>query len=190
MIPLARSAHVHDLARRAQPAREAAALSFSWSPRKLASASLVLLTAAAPAAIGFAVSGSFIKWLCLGWLLAVAFFMHGLARRAADPEVVISIDRRGILDRRLMPRHLEWQDIAAICTVDRERSHVVDIALRRPDFTLSGTRWAVRLGALCQRGYDVPAVTISLLLLDGSVGDLLDSIALFRPELLRHESQR
>jgi hypothetical protein len=143
-----------------------------------------------PAAIGFAVSDSSIKWLCLAWLLAVAFLMHGLARRAADREVVLSIDRRGILDRRLMPSHLEWQDIAAICVVDRERSRVVDIALRRPDFTLSGTRWAVRIGALCQRGYDVPAITISLLLLEGSVGDLLDAIALFRPELLHHENQR
>jgi hypothetical protein len=48
----------------------------------------------------------------------------------------------------------------------------------------------VRIGALCQRGYAVPAITISMLLLEGRVGDLLDVVAQFRPELLHRQNQR
>ena len=37
-----------------------------------------------------------------------------------------------------------------------------------------------RIGAACQQAYDVPAVTLSTLLLDGNVSDLLRAIALHR----------
>jgi hypothetical protein len=150
----------------------------------------MLLAAAAPAAIGIAVSGSLVRWLCLTWLLGIACLMHGLSRRAADDTIVLSIDHRGILDRRLMSERIEWQAIAAICPVDPDRSHVVDLALRRPALTLAGARWPVRIGAHCQRGYDVPAVTISMLLLEGGVRELLDAVALFRPELLHRSNPR
>jgi hypothetical protein len=190
MLPLARLTATRDFDLCALLPQEAVAISCSWSPRKLASASLVLVGAAVPAAIGFVLWGSVAKWLCLAWLLGVALLMHGFGRRAADREAVLSIDWRGILDRRLMPERIEWREIARICTVNEERAHVVDIALRQPDRTLAGTRLAVRIGALCQRGYAVPAITISMLLLDGHVGDLLDVVAQFRPELLHRQNQR
>lgn len=190
MIPLARSAALHDITRRVELVHDARAVSFSWSRARLATASLVLIATAAPAVIGFALSGAIVRWTCLAWLLGIASMMHGLGRRAADDGAVLSIDQRGILDRRLMQKRIEWHEIAVICGADERRGHVLDIALRRPDRTLADTRFWVRVGAICQRGYDVPAITISMLLLDGRVGDLLDAVALFRPELLPHQNRR
>ncbi len=151
-------------------------------PRQIRTAGFVLLGAAAPAVAGMWVPA--LRWFCLAWLAGVALIAHGLARRAAYAGVVLLIDRRGILDLRLLPTHILWQDIEAVCPVDLDRARVVDIALRWPKPTLAEARWRVRIGAWCQAGYGVPAVTLSMLLLDGSVRDLLAAIARHRPDLL------
>ena len=116
--------------------------------------------------------------------------MQGLSRRANDGAVVLSVDRRGILDHRLISRHIAWQEIKAIWPVNADRNHTIDIELRWPETTLRDTRWSVRVGAYCQMGYGVPAVTISMLLLDGSVSDLLNAIAQYRPDLLDYSNLR
>jgi hypothetical protein len=103
--------------------------------------------------------------------------MRGLGRRAAADAVVLSVDHHGILDQRLMSKHITWQEIEAICPVDTDRSYVVDIELRWPKETLGEARWPVRIGAYCQMAYGVPAITISMLLLDGNVCDLLNAVA-------------
>ena len=179
-----------DLVERAQPIRQAGGTSFMWSLVKIRIACLVLLGAAMPATAGFAVSVSSVKWLCLAWLVGVAILIHRLSRRASADTVVLSIDQRGILDHRLMLRHIEWHEIEAICQVDPNRSHVVDIKLRWPKITLAETRWSVRIGAYCQLGYGVPAVTISTLLLEGNVSEILDAVAQYRPDLLHHADRR
>ena len=190
MSPLARSVQAHDLAYQPQSSREAGVASFGWSHAKLRYASFVLLGVAMPAAIGMESSVSAVRWLCLAWLLGVAMLMHGLSRRAAAETTILSIDRHGIWDRRLMSRCIAWHEIAALCPVDSERSCVVDLELRRPEITLAETGWWVRIGAHCQSGYDVPAVTISMLLLEGTVSDLLGAVALYRPELLHAINER
>jgi len=53
---------------------------------------------------------------------------------------------------------------------------------------LRGAPRLVRIGGPCQNGFGVPAVPISMLLLDGSVGDALAAIALHRPDLLNDQS--
>jgi len=189
MTPLARSAQSRERASPARSAHLACRTSFSSSLAKLRLASLVILGLVAPAAIGFALAGPVGRWLCLMWLLGVAVLMHGLSRRAAAEGPVLSIDEHGVLDRRLMARTIAWQEIAAICAVDTDRAHVVDLELRWPQVTLAKTQWHIRIGAPCQRGYGVPAVTISMLLLDGAVSDFLDAVALYRPDLL-HETNR
>jgi len=174
---------------RLQAFRQADGTSFMWSLPKIRIACLVLLGAAAPAAAGFAVFAPFVRWLCLAWLLGVAFLIHNLSRRASTDAVVLSVDQLGILDHRLMQRHIEWQEIEAICPVDPSRNHVVDIKLRWPKITLAETRWLVRIGAYCQKGYGVPAVSISLLLLEGNVSELLDAVRKYRPDLLHHTNR-
>ena len=159
-------------------------MSFVWSFSKIRIASLVLLGTATPAIACFLVSGSFVRWLCVTWLAGVALFMRGLGRRAVADTVVLSVDQRGILDHRLMPKHITWQEIEAVCPVDTDCSCVVDIELRWPKVTLGEARWPVRIGAYCQMAYGVPAVTISMLLLDGNVCDLLNAVAQYRPDLL------
>src|SRR5215510_12832137 len=149
---------------------------FTWSLHKIRRVSVVVAATAIPAAAGFALSVPFVQWLCLAWLLGVAVLLHGLGRRAFADTVVLSIDERGIFDHRLMSRHFEWQEIEAIYPVNIDRSHVVDIRLRWPKATLAGTRWPVRIGAHCQTGYGVPAVTINLLLLEGNVAEMLEAV--------------
>src|SRR5262245_17388959 len=79
--------------------------SFVWSPAKIRIASLVLTTVATPAVAAFAVPVPAVKWLCLVWLCGIAILMWGLSCRANDGAVVLSVDRRGILDHRLIARH-------------------------------------------------------------------------------------
>ena len=165
------------------------AIHFAWSAAKLRMAGLALFAAAVPALLGCVLSAPWLQGLCLVWLIAVVWLMHAVERRVTSQAVVLSIDRRGILDRRLLSRPIRWQEIEGICLVNTERSHVVDIRLRWPEVTLEGTRWAVRLGAPCQQGYGVPAVTISMLLLDGTVCDMLQAVAQYRPDLL-HAANR
>jgi hypothetical protein len=156
---------------------------------KLRLASLILASLVLPTGVGFALSGPAGRWFFLTGLVSVAALMHGLVRRSDPATVVLSIDHRGILDRRLMARRIAWQEIAAVCRVDIRRSQVVDLVLSWPDDTLRGTPWLVRIGGPCQTGFDVPAVTISMLLLNGSVGDALHAIAMHRPDLL-HKTNR
>jgi hypothetical protein len=169
--------------------RDARMICFSWDANKVRAASLLLLAAAIPAAAGVFVTDPFVKWLCVAWMLGIAYLMHLLGKRANADAVVLTIDERGILDRRLMSKRIEWQEIEAICPVDVERSHVVDLKLRWPATTLAQTRWSVRIGAACQAGCDVPAITLSMLLLEGNVSDLLHAIALHRSDLLHHTNQ-
>jgi hypothetical protein len=177
-------------AERAPPVRQDSGACFMWSLAKIRIARLVLLGAASPAAAGLVVSVPFVKWFCLVWLVGVALLMRGLSRRASANTVVLSVDQRGILDRRLMSRHIEWQEIEAIFPVNEDRSDVVDIKLRWPKITLAETRWPIRIGAYCQIGYGVPAVTISMLLLEGNVSEMLDAVAQYRPDLLHHTNRR
>ena len=173
-----------------RPARRAGATCFGWSLTKLRIAALILLGATTPAIVGFAMAGPFVRWICLAWLAGIGLMAQGLSRRARAGAVVLSVDERGIFDRRLMSRHIEWREIAAIWPVNIDRSDVVDIELHWPRVTLAKTRWQVRIGAYCQTCYGVPAVTISMLLLDGNVSELLDAVAQYRPDLLHHTNRR
>ena len=161
---------------------------FGWSLAKLRLASLILASLVVPTALGYALSGPTGRWFFLTAVMSVAALMNRLAGRC-DQATVLCIDHRGILDRRLMSRRIAWQEIAWICPVDVYKSQVVDLVLCSPDVTLRGAPWLVRVGGPCQKGFGVPAVTISMLLLDGNVGDALHAIAMYRPDLL-HRTNR
>jgi hypothetical protein len=171
------------------PSGERAAIQFPWSVAKLRRAGIALFGSCLPALMGSAAPALWLQGLCLAWLIAVACLLHVLQRRLRNAVVVLSVDRRGIFDRRLLSRPIGWEEIEGICHVDTQRSHVLDIKLRWPEVTLRQTRWAVRVGALCQQAYGVPAVSISMVLLEGQVGDLLAAIAAYRPDLL-HAANR
>jgi hypothetical protein len=180
----------NDRVAQAPPVHAAGQISFTWSHAKIRTAGFILLGVTIPATVAFAVSPPFVRWLCLAWLAGISALVHGLGRRAISDAVVVSVDQRGILDRRLMPRHIAWHEIAAICPVDAGRSHVIDIVLRWPKITLAQTRLPVRIGAHVQSGFGVPGVTISMLLLDGNVSELLEAVARYRPDLLHPTNRR
>jgi len=172
-----------------EPYEEPSAIQFPWSTTKVRRVGVVLAGSALPALTGCAATAPWLQGFCLAWLIAVACLLHAVGRRASSAAIVLSVDRRGIFDRRLLSRPIGWQEIEGICPVNTKRSYVVDIELRWPEVTLRDTRWAVRVGAHCQEGYGVPAVSISMLLLEGRVGDLLAAIAQYRPDLL-HAANR
>ncbi len=184
MVHAVHTRSLHRFVEQQQPVRQTSQGCFGWSRAKARTAALVLLAAAMPAAIGFTIAIPGVQWFSVAWLAGVALLMNGLTRRAGAGTVVLSVDQYGILDRRLLRRRIAWQEIAAIFPADTDRNHTLDIALRWPKATLRETRWAVWLGAYCQTGYGIPAVSISMLLLDGSVSDLLDAVAQYRPDLL------
>jgi hypothetical protein len=157
---------------------------FSWSVEKLRVAALVLVATAMPAAILAMAPFAAVRVLGLAWLFAIARLAHGIARRATSGTAVLMIDQSGILDLRLMPRRIGWHEIKTVFPVNLDRSRVVDLSLRWPGTTLAGTRWLTRLGAIVQQAQGVPAITISMLLLDGQVADLLAAIARYRPDLV------
>jgi len=163
---------------------------FSWSIEKLRFAALVLVAAALPAAILAVASTAAVRVLSLAWLFAIARLAHGIARRATSGAAVLMIDQSGILDLRLMPRRIGWHEIETVFPVNLDRSRVVDLSLRWPNITLAGARWLTRLGAFLQRAQGVPAITISMLLLDGQVADLLAAIARYRPDLVSTSTMR
>jgi hypothetical protein len=164
-------------------------LDLGWSPAKLRVAGLVLIAAAGPAFAGFALGEAFVKCLALAWLAGIAALMQALGRRALADGPVLTIGERGILDCRLMPGPIGWHEIEAVCPVDIGRSHVVEIILRHPRMTLAHTSWPVKIGIHCQLACDIPAVTVSVLLLEGDVRDVLNAIGRHRPDLL-HPSNR
>jgi hypothetical protein len=172
-----------------RPACEADPGYFIWSLAKIRIAAVILLAAALPAAGVFFVAGPGVRVVCVTWLAGIALLLNGLVRRTCAEMVVLSVDQYGILDRRLMPRRIAWQEIAQIYPVETDRNQTIDIALRWPKVTLGETRWPVRIGAYCQMHCGIPAVSVSMLLLDGNVSDLLDVVALYRPDLL-HATNR
>ena len=113
---------------------------FPWSTKKMRVAALILFGLALPAVAGDPVAGTQARWLFLTWLSCVAMFLTRLARRAKAKTIVLTVDGRGIFDRRLMSIPIAWQEIEAVCPADPNRSHVVDLRLRWPATTLAETR--------------------------------------------------
>jgi hypothetical protein len=114
------------------------------------------------------------------WL---GFCAHALCRqleRALDRRPIVRIDARGILDTRILPRPIEWSEIAAFYPINVSRSRVVELELHDPHRTLAEAPRSMRIGL----DWDMPHVCISLLLLDGSVTDVIEAIRRHAPYLV------
>jgi hypothetical protein len=118
------------------------------------------------------------------WLALCAHALWGLFARAVERRPIVRIDARGILDTRLLPRPIEWWEIESFYPVNVGRSHVVELRLRDPRRTLASARWHMRLGLDWHRPLDLPHVCISLLLLEGSMTDVVAAIQRHAPHLL------
>lgn len=160
------------------------AYAFYWSHRRLRRlgiATAMLAIASAPAMLS---QSTPLRALCLGWFMMLAAVANGLARRVKSHEPVITIDRLGLRDSRTLERPIYWQDIRTLCRCHPTRSRVVELFLIHPRRITAKQRSWIRFGGWLQRAFGVPAVTISLLLVDASAADIFSAIAIFRPGLI------
>jgi hypothetical protein len=155
---------------------------FAYGTAKLRSAGIALAIAASPCLPAILLDSAPLRWAAIAWLLVVAVLSDRLARWARTIGPVLQIDARGLRDSRTGVV-LRWQEIARMLPVDVDRASVVDIALRWPTPSRDAS-WSLRLGCFLQRGFGVPAVTVSALMLDGGVADVLAAIERHRPDLL------
>jgi hypothetical protein len=114
------------------------------------------------------------------WLGLCASVLCGLLEDALQDRPIIRINGRGILDTRVLPRPIEWWEIEFFYPVNVGRSQVIELRLRHPRRTLSDAPWYLRLGL----GLNLPHVCISLLLLDGSVTQVISAIRRHAPHLV------
>jgi hypothetical protein len=144
--------------------------------------------------VALAAGGSAAPFLTAGnpWLQAIGaawlgYWVHvvcGLLERMVERDPILIIDDIGIRDTRLLARSIEWGEIERIYPVDLARNQVVELQLRHPHRTLAGARWHMRLGLDWHRPLDLPEVCINLVLLDGTVADVMGAIERRAPHLL------
>jgi len=115
------------------------------------------------------------------WLGLCAHVACRHLERAAERHPVVVIDARGILDTRLLPRPIEWGEIASFYPIDVSRSHVVELRLRNPHRSLADAPCHMRLGLDWFRKLDLPDVCINLVLLDGTVTEVIEAIRCHAP---------
>jgi hypothetical protein len=123
------------------------------------------------------------------WIGLCANTLCGLLERAVDLRLIVRIDERGILDTRLLPRPIKWSEIDFFYPIDLGRSQVVELSLRHPHRTLAEAPWHMRVGLNWHRPLDLPHVCISLLLLDGTVTDVIEAIRCHAPHLVPRHTQ-
>jgi len=114
------------------------------------------------------------------WLGFCAHVLCGLLERALQDRPIIRINGHGILDTRVLPRPIEWWEIEFFYPINAGRSQVVELRLRHPHRTLADAPWYMRLGLRL----NLPHVCISLLLLDGSVTQVISAIRHHAPHLV------
>lgn len=157
---------------------------FYWDPRRLRRlARRLLLATAIVVAIAQPWHDS-VRWGTLAVMLAFLCSSRALQKRFRDREPVVVIDRTGICDRRIAQAPIPWTCISAIAPYDPKSSRALDIYVALPETTLASAKPTARLGARLQKRTGVPALTISLLLLDADVTRLAGAIRTFRPALV------
>jgi hypothetical protein len=161
---------------------EAASETFRHSPAKLRIACALLMMVAIPGVPATLTGAEVLQWIAIAWLVIIAGLSELLAGRARNMAAVLRVDACGAVDDRI-GLTLRWQEISRVFPVNVERAQVVDIELRWPG-SADNVSWQQRVGCWCQRGFAVPAATISMLLLDGGVGQFLAAMARHRLDLL------
>lgn len=157
---------------------------FYWDARRLRSLAWRVLVATAIVTAIAQPWHDTVRWGTLALMLVFLLTSRAISKRSSDHEPVVVIDRTGICDRRIAPAPIPWTCISAIAPYDPISSRALDIYVALPETTLAHARPSARLGARLQKRTGVPALTISLLLLDADVTRLTEAIGTFRPALV------
>jgi hypothetical protein len=118
------------------------------------------------------------------WIAAFATLILALAKRLGDTRPVVTVDAAGLHDRRIASEGFRWDKISAIEAYEAENLTWVGVEFNEPEVSLAKTGWLVRLSAPLHRLFRFPRVSISMVLLDGSTGDLIAAIRSLRPDLV------
>jgi len=141
----------------------------------------LLVVAGASLAIPFATADeAWVQVAAAAWLGLCAHAAYGLIERADERRPMVRIDARGIFDARVLPRPIEWWEIAFVYPLDLRCSRVVELHLRDPHRTLADAPWHIRSTI----DWPLPHVCISLLLLDGTVAQAVEAIRRHAPHLV------
>lgn len=156
---------------------------FFWCHRRLRNVGMLVAAATLAAVPPMFAGGGGVQMACVVWLAMLLIAANGLARRMSTVAPVITIDLLGITDRRRSDTPLFWQEIGTFSRCDLVRSRVVEFFLIHPERT-AGRSLLDRLGGKLQVAYGLPAVTLSLLLVDASAADIIAAVSAFRPGLV------
>jgi hypothetical protein len=156
---------------------------FFYCPRKLRQAARATLLASGPAFACIFAGNIWVRCAALCYLLAIVCLCDALQTRAQARRCALVVNAWGIT---YLPQSLQirWQDVARIHEVHTRAAKAIDIELRWPETFSAHASRAVRFGTWCQRYLHLPAVTLSLWLLDASAATVLAAVATHRPDLL------
>lgn len=166
-----------------QVASDAASTVIRYSERKMRTAAMVAIVAAAPAFASMLSGYTAVHLIALAYLLLLLLACAHLrwlsdARRSAvivsDWGITISV--HGL--------QLRWQDVKRIAEVRTRSAKAIDIELRWPETFSAHSSRAVRFGAWCQSALKLPAITLSLWLVEANAQTFLDAVRQHRPDLL------
>ncbi len=151
---------------------------FYWSRRKVGwlGALTAFICAFGVLLIAFGDEGAQI--LGYAWIAAFVALFVSLVHRSRSLLPVITVDERGLFDRRGFKAPVPWSDIGAVEPLVVEGMSLVGIALT--DEALGAARPLLRSMKWPNRLFGMPAFSISMHPLDGSAEDLIAAIARHR----------
>lgn len=161
-----------------------------WSRRKLRFLALMVIACAAAGVPFLTSADKGLRIVGLLWTGAFASCLIDLYRRGRELAPVLTIDRTGILDRRMLARPIGWWEIAHVFPPGSDSSRVVELQLRHAEATFATRgglyRWLWLPIDRRLRRLHLPDVCISLVLLDASPTQVMTAIARHRPDLVPH----
>jgi hypothetical protein len=161
------------------------AVNFHWDPGKVR---LIGVGVAAIAALGLLLllqDDGGAKVLGLAWTVVLLTLAIALLRRARETDPIVTVDARGIFDKRLSAHYIPWDNIRAVASLEAEQLTFVGIDLK-PDAAVYGQlRIMHRVMRWPNRILRFPSLSIAMHVLNGTTEDLLTAVSRFRPDLIQ-----
>lgn len=151
--------------------------------RKLRTAAMVTLAATVPAFAAVLSTHTAVQLLALAYLVLLVLACDRLKSLAQVQRSAVVVSDYGI-SLAAQGLQLRWQDVKRISEVRTLSAKAIDIELRWPEAFRDHASRSVRFGAWCQHALKLPAITLSLWLLDAGAETFIDAVGLHRPDLL------
>jgi hypothetical protein len=166
-----------------QFASDPAATVIRYSERKMRTAALIAIVAAAPAFASMLSGYTTVHLIALAYLLLLLLACAHLRWLSDTRRSAVIVSDWGITIS-VHGLQLRWQDVKRIPEVRTRSAKAIDIELRWPETFSAHSSRAVRFGAWCQCALKLPAITLSLWLVEADAKTFLDAVCQHRPDLL------